>query len=144
MYTDLKMLDLFERIFAHVKPGAEDDEHLAEGRVEMEKLRKQVAENMCEQLSILEECCGDVTPAPWCAFSDDEKIWAIMAAGRPGDVFKFEEPPKEADAHYILLAQPHYIKVMIQRIRHLETQAGIEKERRWTKEKDDGHEKKRR
>lgn len=142
-YTNLRMLDLYERVLGHVKPGDEDAPLIVEGREICENLRKDIAEDARERLEILEECCDDVTEPPWCGFSDDGKTYAVMAAGRPFDVFTFEKPPKEADAHYLLLAQPHIIKAMIDRIRKLEILASIESEQRWTndskEEEDDKH-----
>jgi len=132
-YTWMRVIPLFEAVLAAVKPGHEEDEEIVECRKQLEESRRLLDNDMREHLDILEDCLSEVTAPPWCAFSDSGEILAVMAAGRPGDVFKFEEPPKEADAHFLLLNQPHYVKAMIDRIRHLETEAKIEN--RWTKVK---------
>lgn len=135
MYIDLEMIEISEKILSYMKPvdGGDGEEIVAL----KERLKRQKAEiciQMQEHLEIIEECCDDVTQPPWCGFSDDKKVLAVMAAGRPFDVFKFEEPPKDADAHYLLLTQPHIIKAMIGRIRELEGLSEIAAEKRWTKD----------
>lgn len=130
MYTYMKMIPLYEKILAHIKPGHENDEEIVAARKSLEKIRQEVNEDMREHLEVLDGCLLDVTKPPWCAFSDEGRVLAIMAAGRPGDVFKFDEAPKEADAQYLLLTQPHVIEAMINRIRELETLANVEN--RWT------------
>lgn len=130
MHANLKLIDLFERILVAVKPGHEDDEEIVECRKGLIDLRKRVDEDMLEWMEMLEECIPDVTEGPWCGFTDDGKLYAVMPAGRSGDVFKFEEPPKEADGQYLVLAQPHVVQLMIDRIRKLENQ--VKSEVRWT------------
>lgn len=130
MHANMRLILLYEKILANTKPEHQNDEDIVAGRKDLEKIRQEVNEDMREHLQTLEACLSDVTEPPWCAFSDDDKVLAIMPAGRPGDVFKFEEAPKEADAHYVLLTQPHVIGAMIQRIRKLETLANVEN--RWT------------
>lgn len=134
MLDNLKMLRLYEKIFHYADErngNVELDQYLIDGKDELEKLKKSVAEDMREHLEILEECCHDATKPPWCEFSDDGKTMAIMAAGRPFNVFKFEKPPKEADAHYLLLTQPHILEALIGRIRKLESLLAMEEEDRW-------------
>ena len=131
-HNDLTLIALFERVLACVKPGSEDDPEIVNARECLADLRKHLNHDMREHLRILEDCIADdVTPPPWCAFGDGEDgILAIMKAGREGDVFKFEEAPREEDAHYLLLTQPHYIQAIIHRIRTLETQYDVSP--RWT------------
>ncbi len=131
MHTSIKLVSLSEQILASVKPGHENDEEILALRKSLVKMREEVNKDMLEHFEILEDCIPEVTEAPWCAFTDDGKMYAVMAAGRPGDVFKFEEPPKEADGHYLLLTQPHVIQAMIHRIRHLENEANSKV--RWTR-----------
>ncbi len=131
MYTSMKLASLSEQILAAVKPGHENDEEIIGVRKSLVEMKESINKDMREHLEILEDCIPEVTEPPWCAFTDDGKLHAVMAAGRPGDVFKFEEPPKEADGHYLLLTQPHVIQAMIDRIRHLENKANSKV--RWTR-----------
>lgn len=45
---------------------------------------------------------GEHTPTPWVQFTDQGKCYALMPAGRPGDVCTFQQAPSDADAAFIV------------------------------------------
>jgi hypothetical protein len=44
------------------------------------------------------------TPTPWVLFVDGKKPYAIMPAGREGDICSFQQAPSDEDADFIIAA----------------------------------------
>lgn len=57
------------------------------------------------------------TPGPWVGFSDRGRLFAIMPAGREGDVCQFSVPPTDADGH-LMTAAPDLLAAL-QHVRKL-------------------------
>lgn len=52
------------------------------------------------------------TPGPWVGFTDEGRLFAIMPAGRNGDICTFKVPPSEADG-FLMTAAPDLLKALM-------------------------------